>query len=229
MKATYRPKEYLINGKIEFLQPGQFIAGRKSLSKETGIQESKIERILYCFTNEHQIEQQTTNKFRIITILNWSKYQAGEQQIEQQMNNQRTTSEQPVNTNNKDKKEKKVKNKYRVLEIPPSLEDVTAYCRERGRGINPQAWMDFYASKGWMVGANKMKDWKAAVRTWEHSRGGGGNGQGIRTARSDPRDSSLQNREDAEVQSALALWEAAKKSPRSDSGGDAPDDDAPDF
>jgi len=93
MKATYRPKEYLFNGKIEYLQPGQFIAGRRSLSKETGIQESKIERILYCFATEHQIEQQTTNKFRIITILNWNKYQTDEQQNEQQMNNQRTTSE----------------------------------------------------------------------------------------------------------------------------------------
>jgi hypothetical protein len=123
------------------------------------------------------------------------------------------------------KKEKKSKPE---IKIPPTLEDVTAYCRERGRGINAQAWMDFYASKGWMVGANKMKDWKAAVRTWEHSRGGNGN-VGIRTSRSDPRDASLQSREDAEVQSALALWEAAKKSPGSDSPRDAKNDDAPDF
>jgi hypothetical protein len=51
--------------------------------------------------------------------------------------------------------------------VPPSLEEVQAYCSERGNGIDAQAFIDFYASKGWMVGKTKMSDWKAAVRTWE--------------------------------------------------------------
>jgi hypothetical protein len=51
--------------------------------------------------------------------------------------------------------------------VPPSLEEVTAYCRERHNDVNPQKWHDFYSAKGWMVGKNKMKDWKAAIRTWE--------------------------------------------------------------
>lgn len=51
--------------------------------------------------------------------------------------------------------------------IPPTIEDVRAYCIERGNGVNPESFVDFYASKGWMVGKNKMKDWKAAIRTWE--------------------------------------------------------------
>ena len=50
---------------------------------------------------------------------------------------------------------------------PPSLEEVKAYCSERGNRIDPQTFIDFYESKGWMIGKNKMKDWKAAVRTWE--------------------------------------------------------------
>lgn len=50
---------------------------------------------------------------------------------------------------------------------PPTLEEVKAYCLERGNNVDPERWMDFYQSKGWMVGKNKMKDWKAAVRTWE--------------------------------------------------------------
>jgi hypothetical protein len=112
MKATYRDKEFLFNNKIEHLTAGQFIAGRKILSKETGIQESKVERILKCFETEHQIEQQSFNKFRIISILNWNEYQVNEQQNEQQVNNQRTASEQPVNTNKKDNKYKKEKNTY---------------------------------------------------------------------------------------------------------------------
>ena len=53
---------------------------------------------------------------------------------------------------------------------PPSLEDVQIYCLERNNSVDPQAFIDFYESKGWMVGKNKMKDWKAAVRTWERNR-----------------------------------------------------------
>ena len=50
---------------------------------------------------------------------------------------------------------------------PPSLDEVSAYCQGRGNNVSPQRFIDFYESKGWFVGKNKMKDWKAAVRTWE--------------------------------------------------------------
>ena len=50
---------------------------------------------------------------------------------------------------------------------PPSLQEVTDYCLERKNGIDPSHFIDFYSAKGWLIGKNKMKDWKAAVRTWE--------------------------------------------------------------
>lgn len=53
---------------------------------------------------------------------------------------------------------------------PPSLDEVQAYISERGSAVDAQQFVDFYASKGWMVGKNRMKDWKAAVRTWEKRR-----------------------------------------------------------
>ena len=52
---------------------------------------------------------------------------------------------------------------------PPTVEEVRDYCLERNNGIDPESFIDFYSSKGWMIGKNKMKDWKAAVRTWERS------------------------------------------------------------
>jgi hypothetical protein len=52
---------------------------------------------------------------------------------------------------------------------PPTLEEVKAYCKERNNKVDAERWYDFYSSKGWMIGKNKMKDWKAAVRTWEKS------------------------------------------------------------
>lgn len=65
--------------------------------------------------------------------------------------------------------------------IPPTVEEVSAYCTERGNSVDAESFVDFYASKGWMIGKNKMKDWKAAVRTWEQGdkrkgvKNGGGN------------------------------------------------------
>lgn len=53
--------------------------------------------------------------------------------------------------------------------IPPSVEEVQTYCDERMNGIDAEEFVDFYTSKGWMVGKTKMKDWKASVRTWEKS------------------------------------------------------------
>jgi hypothetical protein len=47
---------------------------------------------------------------------------------------------------------------------------VTEYCKERNNKVDPQSFVDFYTAKGWMVGKNKMRDWKAAVRTWEQNR-----------------------------------------------------------
>lgn len=50
---------------------------------------------------------------------------------------------------------------------PPPIQDVIAYCQERGNCIDAERFIDFYQSKNWYVGKNKMKDWKAAIRTWE--------------------------------------------------------------
>lgn len=50
---------------------------------------------------------------------------------------------------------------------PPTLEEVTAYCNERKNSIIPSRFIDFYTSKGWKVGKEPMKDWRAAIRTWE--------------------------------------------------------------
>jgi hypothetical protein len=51
--------------------------------------------------------------------------------------------------------------------IPPDIAAVKAYCAERKNHIDTQKWYDFYESKGWMIGKNRMKDWKASIRLWE--------------------------------------------------------------
>ena len=81
----------------------------------------------------------------------------------------------PNATQSKEEYKDKTKDKDKPLKggdtrakfAPPSLQEVTDYCRERGNGVDPERFVDFYAAKGWKVGNQPMKDWKAAVRTWE--------------------------------------------------------------
>lgn len=54
--------------------------------------------------------------------------------------------------------------------VPPTVEEVRAYISEKVYSVDPERFVDFYTAKGWMIGSNKMKDWKAAVRTWERDR-----------------------------------------------------------
>lgn len=96
-------------GKKIMLQPGQLITGRKVIAEKFNISESKVQRILKLFENEHQIEQQNGNKNRLITVVSWSDYQGSEHQDEQQLNNNRTTTEQQVNTYKNVKNDKNIK------------------------------------------------------------------------------------------------------------------------
>ena len=66
-------------------------------------------------------------------------------------------------------KEKEIRGKTARRFVPPTVQDVEAYIREKGYGVDAVRFVDFYESKGWMVGKNRMKDWRAAVRTWASS------------------------------------------------------------
>ncbi len=59
--------------------------------------------------------------------------------------------------------------------IPPSLDEVRAYIAERKSPVNPDAFWNFYESKDWMIGKNKMKNWHAAISTWERNDTNGAN------------------------------------------------------
>lgn len=75
----------------------------------------------------------------------------------------------------KENKRKKENIKEKATRFsPPTTEEVKAYCQERKNNIIPEKFIDHYTSNGWMVGKNKMKDWKASVRTWERNEQKGG-------------------------------------------------------
>ncbi len=134
------------------------------------------------------ITTKATSRGTIIKIINSRVFdinqeEDNDQHNEQPTNSQRTVNEQ-VTTNKNDKNvnnEKNEKNKEKSLVDKvrppppkksfsiPSLEEITEYCQERNNAILPEKFFDYYQSNGWKVGKNPMKDWKAAIRTWERS------------------------------------------------------------
>ena len=90
------------------------------------------------------------------------------------LNNQKNQSfletETEIRNGNKEKDTLKgiEKEKTKIFKIP-TLDEVKSYCQERNNGVDAERFIDFYASKGWKVGNQPMKDWRAAVRTWERS------------------------------------------------------------
>jgi len=63
-------------------------------------------------------------------------------------------------------KDKHINNKGASFK-KPTVNDIKEYCLWRNNGIDAETFFDFYESKNWLIGKNKMKDWKACVRTWE--------------------------------------------------------------
>ena len=87
-------------------------------------------------------------------------FKINEQQVIKLLNNLSATNLTSINKN----KEIRIINKYFTI---PTISEVENYCIERKNNIEAESFINFYDSKGWMVGKNKMKDWRACVRTWE--------------------------------------------------------------
>lgn len=170
--AAFEPTPALLGRDRIILQPGQLTTGRKQLSVNSGISESKVERALTAFENAQLIEQRTTSRNRLISIVSWSEYSASEQQSERQSNNERTAVGQQPNTleefkNVRNEESRKSERPRKPPFVPPAVEEVRSYCQERENAVDPERFVDYYTANGWVVGKTPMRDWKAAVRTWE--------------------------------------------------------------
>ncbi len=170
VNATHKDIPVMFKGKKIMLTPGQLLTGRKSISSELSVSESKVHRVLMLFESEQQIEQQTSNKNRIISILNWHKYQTDEQQDEIQMNNKRTTDEQQVNTNKNYKnlrsKEKDLKDIKRVYSENVQLTEIEyqKLVDEHGQDFADECVSTLCNYKG--ASGKKYKSDYKAILTW---------------------------------------------------------------
>ena len=161
LKANHEAQKIIFNGQEIEIKIGQFITGRNAMAKDLKQNPITTYKRLKILENLKILNIKSNNKFSVVTVVNYGLYQSEEIKRNTKRNNKGTTREQQGNTNKNDKNDKN------DIFIPPTLEEVVSYCKERNNSVDPQKWYDFYSAKGWMIGKNKMKDWKAAVRTWE--------------------------------------------------------------
>jgi|OpeIllAssembly_1097287.scaffolds.fasta_scaffold156935_2 hypothetical protein len=151
LKANHKEKRY----KGIELNCGSVITSRDILSLETGLSVQQIRTALDKLKSTNEITIETSSKGTIIQVVNYAKYQLSTNES----TNEQPTNNQQVTTNNKEKKE-------RSIFKAPSLEELNAFCLENNLELNASDFLNYYDSNGWMVGKNKMKDWKATVRRW---------------------------------------------------------------
>ena len=152
---------------------GSYISSLDKVAADTDLTRDEVRTAIKHLTKTKEITTVTTRKYTVFSVLNYDLYQSNPTEITTQIPIKSPTiptliplrEEYKEGKNIKKEVSKDTKKKF----VPPSVDDVAAYCRERVNNVNAQAFVDFYVSKDWMIGKNKMKDWKAAVRTWERS------------------------------------------------------------
>ncbi len=174
LSATYQPRKMNFDGKIVVLQPGQLITGRHAIANATGVSSAKVYRVLETLKIEQQIEQQAGIKGSMFTVLKWKDYQETEQQTEHGLSSNRAATEQRLSTNKKEITEEIKEQKNRKhIHVPcakPELSEVEVYAGEIGLPVTEAArFIDYYTGNGWMVGRNRMKDWRATLRNWKRT------------------------------------------------------------
>jgi hypothetical protein len=159
MAASLTDKATAFNGQMLNIKRGQLVFGLNAASARLNISIRRLRKYLNWFENDDMIDKQITNKFSIISITNYSQYQdTGKQPSSKSQTTAKQTSTTIQVTSNKEQS------------IPPTVDEVRAYCDSRSNGIDPEMFIAFYEARGWKIGKDRMKSWKACVVTWEKRR-----------------------------------------------------------
>lgn len=141
-------------------------SGKKGMEKRWNEDESSITKdntVKESITNDNTVIKPITNDNTVITPItkdNSVKENITPITVSDSVSDTVSVSEYVPPT---EVKKREVRKRF----SPPSVAEVATYCRERGSAVDPEAFVDFYAAKGWKVGNAPMKDWRASVRTWE--------------------------------------------------------------
>lgn len=177
VNASHTGHKTILGSREVFLQPGQFVTGRHRAATETGLTEKQVRAGLKALEILEMVKLHTSKgqAGTIVTICNWNLYQYRESENGQEAAKFGPSEGQVRATiqEGKEGKEKKyicdqpTKSNSREQFQKPTIEEVRSYCEERKNSVDPETFWNFYESKGWRVGKNKMQSWKACVHTWE--------------------------------------------------------------
>ena len=144
------------DGKIEgwFIKVSYLVSERKADEIKINVQESNN-------TQNEQVENCTSGNEETNALK--EKIKCLKKEIEMLKNNNIGENNNTPKSENTPKAEKKERFKA------PTVEEVKEYCTERGNNIDAQHFIDYYSARGWMLGKNHIKDWKACIRTWERN------------------------------------------------------------
>ena len=175
LTANFTESEYM-GVKI---YPGQTVIGRKALAETLGMSERNVRTALNHLKSTNEVTIKVTNKFSVVTIVGWEKYQVDERKPTNKPTN-KMTNNRPASDHTIRKKELK----NRESAHAPSFEEVRDYVNQLGYQMDPAAFYDYYSETDWHKNNGQLiKDWKASVRTWERrekqfKKNGNGNGNG---------------------------------------------------
>lgn len=187
LKANYKDARF----EGHLIKRGQLVTSLPSLHAETGLSIMQIRSSLEKLTLTGEITASIFPKYRVITVVHYEDYQdvnsqdnrqaTGKSTAKQQANNRQVTGKQQASNSQVTASIEYIEDIERVEKIeqieregkttkrfsPPSLDEVSSYIREMGSSIDPQHFVDYYAARGWeLKPGQKVKDWKACVRTW---------------------------------------------------------------
>jgi hypothetical protein len=173
LTANFEPKNW--HGIT--IERGQVATSVLNLANQVHLSPKQVRTALEKLKNTNEIDTQTANKYTLITICKYDNYQSLESDEGQTNGNQRANEGQTngnqrattkeIKNDNKEKNDNNILGEKTKRFIPPTIDEIKFYCQERKNNVDAERFFNFYEMKGWMIGKNKMKDWKAAVRTWE--------------------------------------------------------------
>lgn len=186
LKANYKN----LNFEGRTILRGQLVTSLPKLASQTGLSVRQVRVSLDKLKMTGEVTGQSFNRYRIITVVKYDEYQSSDRQNDRQMTDKLSAKRQADDRQMTGKwqtddrqmtasidnieqiesieqieqidRERKTAKRF----IPPTHDELEIFCLENGLSIDVDRFLNYYTANGWMVGRNKMKDWKATVRNW---------------------------------------------------------------
>lgn len=172
--ANHEDKKTEYRGQVITCERGTVCRSILSLSDRWGWERKKTTKFLHALENDGMVKLNVTTNRTTITLVNYDIYQnrgTTNSTTNGTTRGQREGQTLPTNNNETIKQLNNMNDSASKHFHAPSVEEVQKYCRERGNNVDAERFIDYYSARGWeLAKGRKMKDWKAAIRTWEKNK-----------------------------------------------------------